>query len=434
MGGALREVRPGIEHMTTPTSELDALRREGLYRYRRVLASPQGAVVSLDGRDVLLMCSNDYLGLADHPEVCEAASATALEWGAGAGASALVAGYMALHQELERELASFKGAEMCVLFGSGFLANTGVIAALAGPDDVILSDSLNHASLIDGCRLARARTVVYPHVDVEALAGALALVPDGRGVIVTDAVFSMDGDIAPLAEIVALAEQHGARLVVDEAHATGVVGPGGRGLVAELGLEGRVDVVIGTLGKALGSYGAFACCDADTAALLVNRARTLIFSTALPPPAVGAALRAVRLIQEQPIIVDRMRDRARALRERLCAAGLPVVPGAMPIVPLIVGEPDAAVAASLAAFKVGLYVQAIRPPTVPPGTSRLRVVATAAHTDEQIDLASDLLVRALATFLPSMGRVDPGRCQCEPEASPPRVSGSHGGLRAARTT
>lgn len=416
--------------MSDARATLAALRRDGLYRRRRVIASAQGPRVALDGREVLLMCSNDYLGLTGHPALREAAAAAALEWGAGAGASALVSGHMQLHHRLERELAEFKGAEAAVLFGSGFLANTGVIAALAGPDDVILSDSLNHASLIDGCRLARARTVVYPHVDVDALATALADVPWGRGVIVTDAVFSMDGDLAPLAAIAELAERHGARLIVDEAHATGVVGPGGRGLAAELGLERRVDVVIGTLGKALGSYGAFACCDTDTAELLVNRARTMIFSTALPPPAVGAALAALRLVRDAPGLAATMRMRAASLRESLRRAGLAVTPGTMPIVPLIVGDAGAAVAASEAALRDGVFVQAIRPPTVRAGTSRLRVVATAAHSEQDVLRAGERLARAVAYHTGSTDRDDPGRHLRGPDKRPPRCSGSRGQLHA----
>ena len=383
--------------MIGAAATLEALRRDGLYRRRRVIESAQGARVVLDGREVVLLCSNDYLGLAGAQELRDAAAAAALAWGAGSGASPLVSGHMELHRELEEELADFKRAEACVLFGSGFLANTGVVATIAGPGDVILSDALNHASLIDGCRLARARTVVYPHCDVDALAAELGRVPPGRGVIVTDAVFSMDGDLAPLAAIAELAERHRARVIVDEAHATGVVGPGGRGLVVELGLEDRVDVVVGTLGKALGSYGAFACCDAAAAELLVNRARTMIFSTALPPPVVGAALRALRLVRERPEIVDRLRDRARTLRACLRAAGLPAEPGEIPIVPLMVGDAEAAVRASERALEEGVFVQAIRPPTVPPGTSRLRVVATAAHARDELARAAACLSEAVAS-------------------------------------
>ena len=365
---------------------LEELREAGLFRELRVIQSAQGPTVSLDGRDVLLLCSNDYLGLAGDPRLRAAAAAAAERWGVGAGASRLVSGNMALHKQLEEELAAFKGTEASVLFGSGYLANTGVIAALAHPRGIVLSDALNHASIVDGCRLARAETVVYPHADLDALAHALRARQGRDALIVTDGVFSMDGDLAPLRGIVELARAHHARVIVDEAHATGVVGRTGRGLVAELGLEAEVDVVIGTLGKALGSYGAFASCDGRMADFLVNRARTLIFSTALPPPTLGAALEALRILRDEPAIVARLHRNARALRAEL---ELPADP--MPIVPLIVGDPDAAMALCEAALREGVFAQAIRPPTVPEGTSRLRLVATATHRPDQLRAAARVL-------------------------------------------
>jgi 8-amino-7-oxononanoate synthase len=291
-------------------------------------------------------------------------------------------------------LAAFKGSQACVLFGSGFLANTGVLAALAGGGDVILSDALNHASIVDGCRLSRAETVVYAHADLGALADGLRRAGDRRAVIVTDAVFSMDGDLAPLQGIVELARRHGARVVVDEAHATGVVGPGGRGLVADLGLEHEIDVVIGTLGKALGSYGAFACCDARTADYLVNRARTLIYSTALPPPALGASLAALQLLRDEPKIVNRLHANARALREELALNGFQVELGTMPIVPILVGDPGRAMALCEEALRRGTFAQAIRPPTVPDGTSRLRAVAMASHEERDLRAAARTIASA----------------------------------------
>jgi 8-amino-7-oxononanoate synthase len=374
--------------MTDVAAVLAERRELGLLRELRVLDSAIGPRVELDGASVVLLCSNDYLGLAADARVTAAAAAAAERWGAGAGASPLVAGHLRLHAELEAELARFKDAEACVLFGSGYLANTGVIAALAGPGDVVCSDALNHASIVDGCRLARAETVVYPHGDVEALDAALARAPHGRGVVVTDAVFSMDGDLAPLSEIVAVARRRGARVVVDEAHATGIVGPGGRGLVAALGLEREVDVVIGTLGKALGSYGAFACAGAELVAFLVNRARTLIYSTALPPPSVGAALAALDLVCAQPELVARARANARLLRDALRERGFDVAPGEMPIVPLVVGDPAAAMALSAEGLRRGAFAQAIRPPTVPEGSSRLRVVSMATHRPDELRLAA----------------------------------------------
>src|SRR3954468_20593847 len=268
-----------------------------LHRELREIQSAQGPKVALDGREVLLLCSNDYLGLAGDQRLRDAAAEAAQRWGAGGGPSRLVSGNMTPHRELEQRLAELKGTEACVLFGSGYLANTGVVAALAA-DGVVGSDAFNHASIVDGCRLARARTLVYPHGDV----------PAGADVIVTDAVFSMDGDTADLAALV----ETGARVIVDEAHATGVIGATGRGLVHEQGLQEHV-ITVGTLGKALGSYGAFVCCDRKTADSLVNRARTMIYSTALPPPSIGSALKALDLMTAER--VARLHANARILRE-----------------------------------------------------------------------------------------------------------------------
>lgn len=380
--------------MTDLEATLEQLRRDGLYREMRVLDGAQGPRVVLDGTEVLLLCSNDYLGLAAHPLVRAAAADAAERWGAGAGASRLVSGNMALHRQLEQQLAEFKGYDACLLFGSGFLANVGVISALAGRGDVVLSDALNHASIVDGCRQSRAETIVYGHCDLGSLAAGLQGA-DGRDVlIVTEAVFSMDGDLAPLEGIMELARRYGARVVVDEAHATGVVGPGGRGLVAALGLERQVDVIVGTLGKALGSYGAFACCSHTIAEFLINRARTLIFSTALPPPSVGAAISALRILEGEPEIVQRLWHNARLLRCELAAAGFAVTPTDMPIIPLIVGNAPDAMAMSAAALRGGVFAQAIRPPTVPDGTSRLRVVTMAAHAEEDLRSAATTLADA----------------------------------------
>ena len=382
--------------MNALEEQLAQLGREGLLRELRVTESAPGSHVRLGGREVLLLCSNDYLGLAGDPRVRAAAAAGAERWGAGAGSSRLVAGNMAPHAELEAELAEFKGTDACVLFGSGFLANTGVIAALAQRGEVVLSDALNHASIVDGCRLAGAETIVYPHADTDALGWALERAGDRPATIVTDSVFSMDGDLAPLEGLVELARRHGARVIVDEAHATGVVGPGGRGLVAALGLEAEVDVVVGTLSKALGSYGAFACCDPPTASLLVNRARTLIYSTALPPPSVAAALEGLRIVREDPGVVERLQANARVLRTELSAQGFAVALTDMPIVPLVIGDPREAMAVCESALEAGVFAQAIRPPTVPDGTSRLRLVATAAHQPEELRDAARLLGRLTA--------------------------------------
>jgi glycine C-acetyltransferase/8-amino-7-oxononanoate synthase len=378
-------------------AHLDELRAMGLRRRMRLVSGPQGPHVLLDGRPVLLLCSNNYLGLADHPRVREAAAEAAMRWGVGAGASRLVSGTMTIHRRLEERLAAFKRREAALLFGSGFLANAGVIAALGRPGDVIFSDALNHASIIDGCRLSRAEVFVYDHGDVEHLEWGIAQA-EGRGaLIVTDSVFSMDGDVAPLADLVELARRHDLRMVVDEAHGTGALGPGGRGAVAELGLEDQVDVIVGTLGKALGSYGAFVACDRVMAQYLMNAARTFIFSTALPPPAAAGALAALTLLEERPRLVAKLRANASALRSELAREGFEVAGPGTQIVPLIVGEPQLAVRICEAALAEGVFAQAIRPPTVPPGTSRLRLAVMASHREAELRAAARTLARAART-------------------------------------
>ncbi len=359
-----------------------------------MISGPQGPTVLLDGEPVLLLCSNNYLGLADHPRVREAAAEAAMRWGVGAGASRLVSGTMTIHRRLEEHLAEFERTEAALLFGSGYLANTGVVSALASEADSVFSDELNHASIVDGCRLSRAPVHVYRHRDVEHLDWCLHKHARGTPVIVTDSVFSMDGDVAPLTEIAELAGSWGARLVVDEAHATGNLGPGGRGAVAEAGLGDEVDVVVGTLGKALGSYGAYVCASREIVRYLVNTARPLIFSTAPPPPAVAGALAALQLLRESPERVSRLRANGRTLRRALAAEGFPVPESEMPIVPLIVGDERAALRFCQAAVELGVFAQAIRPPTVPAGTSRLRIAAMATHTQSELELAAGALAQA----------------------------------------
>jgi 8-amino-7-oxononanoate synthase len=385
---------------------LAEIRNRGLYRRMRCVSGPQGPRVLLDGKPVLLLCSSNYLGLADHPRVREAAAEAAMRYGAGSGASRLVSGNMTVHRRLEEQLAEFKGYDACVLFGSGYLANAGVVSALAREGDVVFSDALNHASIVDGCRLARAETFVYRHLDVDHLEWGLRQA-EGRGsLIVTDGVFSMDGDVAPLLDIVEIARRYDARVMVDEAHGTGVLGPGGRGAVAEEGLEREVDLIVGTLGKALGSYGAFVCCDQQMARYLVNTARTLIFSTALPPPAVAAAMAALDLLREQPRRIEKLRRNGAVLRAALGKAGLDVPDDETPIVPLIVGDPAAAVAASERALERGVFAQAIRPPTVPAGGSRLRLAVMASHTKSELREAAAVLAAAVPPAAPEAAPSD----------------------------
>ena len=375
-------------------ARLAELEELGLYRRTRLVSGPQGPNVVLDGRPVLLLCSNNYLGLADHEKVQEAAADAALRWGVGAGSSRLVSGTMTIHRRLEQRLAAFKRTPAALLFGSGYLANLGVVAALSRKGEVVFSDELNHASIIDGCRLSRADTFVYRHNDVEHLAWGLQQAQGRGSLIVTESVFSMDGDVAPLAEIADLARRFGLRVVVDEAHATGCVGPGGRGAVAAAQLDGAVDVVVGTLGKALGSYGAYVACDDDVAALLTNSARSLIFSTAPPPPAVAGALAALELLDEQPRRVERLQANAEVLRAELAREGFDVAGSSTQIVPLVIGGAHQAMAICEAALEGGLFAQAIRPPTVPDGTSRLRLAVMASQNKDELREAARTLGRA----------------------------------------
>ncbi|MGK2932843.1 MAG: 8-amino-7-oxononanoate synthase [Solirubrobacterales bacterium] len=382
---------------------LEQAREAGLLRQMREVETATGPHIRVDGRDVLLLCSNDYLGLASDARVRRAAAEAAETWGAGAGASRLVSGNLSPHVELEARLAEFKRTGAAVLFGSGYLANMGVVAAVATEGGVVFSDELNHASLVDGCRLAGAETVIYPHGDVAALAEAMEGVGDLTKTIVTDSVFSMDGDVAPLAEIVELAERYRAKVIVDEAHATGTIGPGGRGLISELGLEDRIDVTVGTLSKALGSYGAYACCSRTMGQYLVNKARPLIFSTGLPPSVAAAASESIRILDEEdresgdrPGLVDTLRSRALTFRRALVDQGVEVEINEIPIVPLVIGEAVTAMSVCEKALEEGVFAQAIRPPTVPEGTSRLRLTVMATHTDEDLESAAKTLAEAVS--------------------------------------
>jgi glycine C-acetyltransferase/8-amino-7-oxononanoate synthase len=377
--------------MTDVADRLEELRESGLHRRLRLVGGPQGPRVLLDGSPVLLLCSNNYLGLADHPRVRGAAAEAAMRWGAGAGASRLISGNMELHRSLEQRLARFKGCQAALLFGSGYLANTGTIAALAGRGEVVFSDELNHASIVDGCRLSRAETFVYRHRDTEHLAWGLREAAGRGSLIVTDGVFSMDGDVAPLRELARLARSHGCRLMVDEAHATGAIGPGGRGSVAAAGLSGEVDVVMGTLGKALGSYGAYVCATRETIDYLVNSARPFIFSTAPPPSVVAAAAAALELIESHPHRVERLQANAATLREALAAEGLEPGGSKTQIVPVEVGDVERTMELCERALERGVFAQGIRPPTVPAGSSRLRFTVMATHREGELRRAAKLV-------------------------------------------
>lgn len=359
------------------------------------------------GRPAVDFSSNDYLGLAVDPRLAEAAAVALRQAGTGAAAAPLISGHHPLHDELERALAACKGAEAALLFTSGWAANLGAIPALAGRGDAVYSDALNHASLIDGCRLSRAEPRIFPHADLDALEALLAADAGRfrRRLIVVDAVFSMDGDLFPLAALVRIARRYGAWTYVDDAHGTGVLGAEGRGAAERWGVEGEVDVVMGTLGKALGTAGAFVAGPAVLRDLLLNRARSFVFSTASPPALAAAALEALRIAHAEPWRRERLRANALRLREGLEQLGHP--PPGEPdghIVPVVIGPADATVRAGDQLRERGWLVGAVRPPTVPAGTSRLRITLSAAHTDEQVDGLLAALAEVLPGRSPSVAR------------------------------
>ncbi|MHC5054014.1 MAG: 8-amino-7-oxononanoate synthase [Planctomycetota bacterium] len=380
-----------MDWITEALAELEAkgLRRRpperGSPRPEGGEAAPEaldGRTIIVEGREYVGFASNDYLGLAGHERLRRAAADAAARFGAGSGASRLITGTMTLHRELERRLARFKGTEDCVLFTTGYQAGVGAVTSLAGAGDAVVLDKLSHACLIDGARMSGARVRTYAHLDMAKLAAALEKERSARRrLIVTDSLFSMDGDVAPLAEIVGLAREHDAMLLVDEAHATGTTGPGGRGLVAELGVASERVAQMGTLSKALGSVGGFVAGSAELVEYLRNVARSYVYTTAPAPPAVGAALAALDVLEseEGSRLIERLRANVSGL-----ARACPGLAARSAIVPVVVGDAARAVEAQGSLRERGLWVPAVRPPTVPVGGSRLRVSISAAHTDEDI--------------------------------------------------
>jgi 8-amino-7-oxononanoate synthase len=366
--------------------DLRALSAQGLRRHLEPLDSPQGPMIRIGAEMLVNFSSNDYLGLARDPRLTDAAIAALHRHGLGAGASRLIVGDTTAHQSLERKLAAFKDAQAALLFNSGYAANVGVISALCGKDDVVFSDELNHASMIDGCKLSRAKIAVYPHCDVKRLDLLLRGIPGRRRLVCTDAIFSMDGDRAPLGDLVEVCRRHGAALLVDEAHATGVVGARGAGLCEELGVGGDVDLRVGTLGKALGAFGAYVATSAAVRDALIHRARSLVFSTALPPAVCAAAEAAVELVESEPALRAKLWRNIHRFTAGLREWGVPAEPHSA-IFPVVLGPAGAALEVSKFLRARGLLVKPIRPPTVPEGTSRLRFAISAAHTDAQLDLA-----------------------------------------------
>lgn len=374
-------------------AELERLRQDGLRRSLRVIESAQAGRVMYDGRSVIMLSSNNYLGLAAHPRVKQAAIAATDRYGVGSGASRLIAGNLEPLLQLEENLARLKGAQAALVFGSGYLANLGTITALMGPGDTIFSDELNHASLIDGCRLAKTDLRIYRHRDVGHLRDLLeGSVNARRRLIVTDSIFSMDGDFAPLREIVELARRFNAAIMIDEAHAVGVIGPNGAGLAGELGLQQQIDVQMGTLSKALGAFGAYVAGSKVLVDFLINRARSFVYTTGLPPSVAAAADAAVEIMRAEPERKQRLWNNASYLRERLEAAGFSFGCTQSPILPLKVGDAQAASDMAKGLFERGVYAIAIRPPTVPAGTARIRLTPIADHTRADLDEAIDAIV------------------------------------------
>ncbi len=381
------------------TAQLERLKREGLGRRCVPLDGPPGPFIEIGGRRYLHLCSNNYLGLAGHPAVVEAACEAARRWGVGAGSARLVTGTSALVRELEAELARFKGAEAALVFSSGYLANLGLITAVAGPGDWLLCDRLNHASLIDACRLSLAEVRVYPHADAEAAERLLERAPErGRKFIVTDGVFSMDGDLAPLATLQEAADRHGACLIVDDAHGTGVAGPQGRGAAAACGLSGERLIQVVTLSKALGSQGGAVVGPQALIDLLVHRARPFIFETALSPVTVAAARAALRLVETDEGRRGRLAANAACLRRALAERGIGIPDSATPILPVIVGENARAVAVAEALAGLGYWVTPIRPPSVPVGAARLRVSVMSEHDPADLDRFAEDLAAVLGSI------------------------------------
>jgi glycine C-acetyltransferase len=375
--------------------ELDALRRQGLYRRTRVLEGEQKAKATFDGRQVVNLSSNNYLGLTTHPNVRARAIDATRRFGVGAGSVRAIAGTMALHTELEARLAAFKETEAAVVFQSGFAANAGTVAAILTRDDVVVSDELNHASIIDGCRLSRAAIKVYRHRDVADARRALAALPAGRrALLITDGVFSMDGDLGPLPALCALAEEYGCIMMVDDAHASGVFGRNGRGTIDHFGVHGRVHVQVGTLSKAVGALGGYVAGSRTLVDFLQQRARPFLFSTSHPPGVAAACLAALDVLVEEPELIERLWSNTRFFQAGLAAAGFDTGASESPITPIIVGDASLAMRLSDRLFDLGVFAQGIGFPTVPQGRARIRAIVTATHTHDELQFALDAFTRA----------------------------------------
>lgn len=371
---------------------LNEIKNKGLYRELRYLDAAQGSHTVIDGKEIFLMSSNSYIGLCDHVKLKEAAIAAINKFGVGAGGSRLTTGSYTLHRELEEKLADFKGTESCILFSTGYAANVGAISGVSDKDWVIFCDCLNHASIIDGIRLSGAKLVVYRHCDMKDLESKIKRYHTGKGLIVTDGVFSMDGDIAPVGKIVELAKKHNLMTMVDDAHATGVLGENGRGTLEHLGLKDAVDISMGTLSKAFGSEGGYIAGKRVLIDFLRHKAKSFIYSTALAPHNIAVALEALNIIRKEPDARKALAEKSLWFRNKLIEFGFNVPVNITPIIPLMVGDSETTVRFSKLLFNKGIYIPAIRPPTVPDGTSRLRISIMATHSYEDLEFALQELV------------------------------------------
>ena len=388
--------RPQLAHLT---EQLNDLKQRGTYFKLRVLEGEQGPISTYDGKEVINLASNNYLGLCEHPKLREAAIAATEKYGVGSGAVRTIAGTMRIHMELEEKIAAFKGVEACVVFQSGFTANAGTVSSILGKEDFILSDELNHASIIDGARLSRAKIKVFRHKDAahcEELLKEIQHEP-GRKLIITDGVFSMDGDIGPVDKLCDLADKYGAIMMVDDAHASGVLGRNGRGSVDHFGCTQRVDVQVGTLSKAIGALGGYVCGSRDLIDYLYHRARPFLFSTSHPPSVAATCIAAFDLLEQEPERIERLWSNTRYFKQQLTHAGFDVggktTPASeTPITPILVGDGGKTMAFSRALFDAGVMATGIAFPTVPEGKARIRTIMTSEHTRPQIDRALEILV------------------------------------------
>jgi len=375
------------------SDELQKLRQQKLYQKLRVLETEQRPVARFDGREVINLSSNNYLGLTTHPRLKQRALEALQKWGVGSGAVRTIAGTMSIHMALEEKIAQFKHVEAAVVFQSGFTANAGTVQAILAREDIIISDELNHASIIDGCRLSRAEIKVFPHKDIEACEKILKEIEgrQGRKLLITDGVFSMDGDIAPLPQLVELAEKYGCIMMIDDAHASGVLGRNGRGTVDHFDLHGRVDIQVGTLSKAIGALGGYVCSTRDTIEFLYHRARPFLFSTSHPPSVAATCLAAFEVLEEKPQLIEQLWANTKFFKEGLKKLGFNTGMSETPITPVIVGEAALAHEFSRELFAAGVFAQGIGFPTVPHGKARIRTIVTATHTRDALTRALEIL-------------------------------------------